>query len=231
MSLTGLACFLYKNTNMFTFSVYFSLKTKSSVALRPLRAPSCSCWRAEWKHNGRAAPALHTRRFCAASALLTRAVWNQALLKRSHVISEIFLLLQCAAAGSARALEQRRPCTSTSATMSNFYSHTLKKWSQMQPFWSQSRALCKDPCCLWEGQRDLRFYQKYLNLCSEDERKSYGFGTTWGWVINDRIFILGWTMHLSLNGFDLTAHLKVRMKSKLTLFTLLAHIASLDVNN
>ncbi len=44
-----------------------------------------------------------------------------------------------------------------------------------------------------EGLIALRFHQKYLNLCSEDERRSYEFGTTWGWVINDRIFILGWT--------------------------------------
>ncbi len=41
------------------------------------------------------------------------------------------------------------------------------------------------------------FHQKYLNLCSEDEWRSYGFGTTWGWVINDRIFIFGWTIPLS----------------------------------
>ncbi len=47
-----------------------------------------------------------------------------------------------------------------------------------------------------EGQRALRFHQKYLHLCSEDERRSYGFGTTWEWVINDRIFILGWTIAL-----------------------------------
>ncbi len=52
---------------------------------------------------------------------------------------------------------------------------------------------CKDPCCLWEGQRALRYHQKYLNLCSKDERRSNGFGTTSGWVINDRIFIFGWT--------------------------------------
>ncbi len=31
--------------------------------------------------------------------------------------------------------------------------------------------------------------QKYLNLCSEDERRSPGFGTTSGGVFNDRIFI------------------------------------------
>ncbi len=29
-----------------------------------------------------------------------------------------------------------------------------------------------------QGLRTLRSYQKYLNLCSEDERRSYGFGTT-----------------------------------------------------
>ncbi len=46
-----------------------------------------------------------------------------------------------------------------------------------------------------QGQIALRFHQKYLNLCSEDERRFYVFGTTWGWVINDIIFILGWTNH------------------------------------
>ncbi len=29
-----------------------------------------------------------------------------------------------------------------------------------------------------EGLRGLRFNQKYLNLCSKDERRSYKFGTT-----------------------------------------------------
>ncbi len=50
---------------------------------------------------------------------------------------------------------------------------------------------------LSECQIALRFHQKHLNLWSEDERRSYGFGTTWGWVINDRIFILRWTNPLS----------------------------------
>ncbi len=45
--------------------------------------------------------------------------------------------------------------------------------------------------------RKLGFYQKYLNLCSEDEQRSYGFGATWGRVVNDRIFIFGWTIPLS----------------------------------
>ncbi len=52
-----------------------------------------------------------------------------------------------------------------------------------------------------QGQRALWFHQKYLNLCSEDERRSYGFGTTWGWVIKDRIVILGWTIPLSSSFF------------------------------
>ncbi len=52
-------------------------------------------------------------------------------------------------------------------------------------------------CCLWEGQRALGFHHKYLNLCSEDERRFYGFGLTWGWGINDRIFIFGWTIPLN----------------------------------
>ncbi len=44
----------------------------------------------------------------------------------------------------------------------------------------------------------LRIYFYYVcNLCSEDERRSYGFGKTWGWVINDRIFIFGWTIPLT----------------------------------
>ncbi len=34
-------------------------------------------------------------------------------------------------------------------------------------------------------QNALGFHQKYLHFCSEDEQRSYRFGTTWGWVIND----------------------------------------------
>ncbi len=43
-----------------------------------------------------------------------------------------------------------------------------------------------------EGQKAIGFHQKYLNLCYKDEQRSYGFGTKWEWVINDRItFFLG----------------------------------------
>ncbi len=60
---------------------------------------------------------------------------------------------------------------------------------------------CKDPCCLWEGQRALGIHKKYLNLCSEDERRSYGFGMTWRWVVNDRINFFCWTIPLSSSVF------------------------------
>ncbi len=40
-------------------------------------------------------------------------------------------------------------------------------------------------------------HKKYLHLFSESEWRSYRFGTTWGWVINDRIFILGRAISLS----------------------------------
>ncbi len=37
---------------------------------------------------------------------------------------------------------------------------------------------------------------KYLPLCSVEQTHSYRFGTTWGWVYDDRIFIFGWTIPL-----------------------------------
>ncbi len=49
-----------------------------------------------------------------------------------------------------------------------------------------------------QGQKALGFHQKYLNLCFENERRSNWFGTTWRWVINDRIKIFGLTIPLTL---------------------------------
>ncbi len=63
------------------------------------------------------------------------------------------------------------------------------------PFWALNIVV---PLLSMQGQKALSYFfiKKYLNLCSEDEWMSYGFGTTWGWVINDRIFIFGWTIPL-----------------------------------
>ncbi len=43
----------------------------------------------------------------------------------------------------------------------------------------------------------LQTFFKYLPLCSAEQRHSYRFGTTWGWVNDDTIFIFGWTIPLS----------------------------------
>ncbi len=48
------------------------------------------------------------------------------------------------------------------------------------------------------------FHPKYLKLCSEDKLGFYGFGTTWGYVINDKMFIFGCSNPLK--------HLKVMQK-------------------
>ncbi len=37
---------------------------------------------------------------------------------------------------------------------------------------------CFSCIAVYARSESLRFHQKYLNLCSEDERRSYGFGTT-----------------------------------------------------
>ncbi len=42
-------------------------------------------------------------------------------------------------------------------------------------------------------QPGYKLSSKYLPLCSAEQRHSYRFGTTWGWVNDDRIFIFGWT--------------------------------------
>ncbi len=52
-----------------------------------------------------------------------------------------------------------------------------------------------------QGQKALRLHQKYLHLCSKDEQRSSKFGTTWGWVINDRTFIFGWKMPLTVQNW------------------------------
>ncbi len=58
------------------------------------------------------------------------------------------------------------------------------------PFWALNVVVV---LLSMEGQKALGFHPKYLNLCSDDEGRSYGFGTTWVWVIDDIIFIFGGT--------------------------------------
>ncbi len=53
---------------------------------------------------------------------------------------------------------------------------------------------CVSCFTVYEVQKALRFHLKYLHLCSKDEQRSYGFGTTCGWVIHDSF----WTIPLRL---------------------------------
>ncbi len=62
------------------------------------------------------------------------------------------------------------------------------------PFWALNVSVA---LLYMQGQKAPGFHQKCLNLCSKDERSSYRFGTIWGWVSNDRIFIIGWTIFLN----------------------------------
>ncbi len=45
-------------------------------------------------------------------------------------------------------------------------------------------------------QPGYKLSSEYLPLCSAEQRHSYRFGTTWGWVNDDRIFIFGWSIPL-----------------------------------
>ncbi len=45
-------------------------------------------------------------------------------------------------------------------------------------------------------QLGYKLSSKYLHLCSAEQRYSYRFGNTWGWVNDDRIFIFWWTFPL-----------------------------------
>ncbi len=46
-------------------------------------------------------------------------------------------------------------------------------------------------------QPGYKLSSKYLHLCSAEQRHSYRFGTSWGWVNDDRIFIFGWAIPLN----------------------------------
>ncbi len=55
-------------------------------------------------------------------------------------------------------------------------------------------------CCIDYFNNVLTYLPAFLGLerggCAAVYARSYGFGMTWGWVINDRIFIFGWTLSL-----------------------------------
>jgi len=57
----------------------------------------------------------------------------------------------------------------------DYFNDVFNNFSRLASF-NFSRTLWSLVC---RSDPALRFHQKYLNLCSEDERGSYGVGTTW----------------------------------------------------
>ncbi len=77
-------------------------------------------------------------------------------------------------------------------------------WTQRKIFWRMRETeqfwiiVIFSPTMEVNGapkQPDYKLTSKYLPLCSE-QRHSYRFGSTWGWVNDDRIFIFGCTVPL-----------------------------------
>ncbi len=106
--------FFLQEYNMFIISglrsVFFF--TKSFVMLSPLRAPSRSCWRSDYKQ---ALPTKHSRW----KRLSSRDQWNltPATMCRGSAVHAVWS--RCFG-----------PRTRPNETTSNFNSHSLDKWSQ-----------------------------------------------------------------------------------------------------
>jgi len=99
----------------------------------------------------------------------------------------------------------------TNTALNEYYSNSISyklvyslMTHEVSFFWSVTRQLAIDfhgtfvtmqvNCNrqLWAYQH----YSKYL-LCSTEEINTYSFGTTWGLVNDDKMFILGWTIPLT----------------------------------
>ncbi len=77
-------------------------------------------------------------------------------------------------------------------------------WTQRKIFWRMRETeQYFSPTIEVNGvpkQPDYKLSSKYLPLCSE-QTHSYRFGSTWGWINDDRIYIFGCTVSLSYDGF------------------------------
>ncbi len=66
-------------------------------------------------------------------------------------------------------------------------------------------------------QPGYKLSSEYLPLCSAEQRNSYRFGTTWGWVNDDRIFIFGWTVPLNVKKSDIIFYNRTGVKTAFVL--------------
>ncbi len=66
------------------------------------------------------------------------------------------------------------------------------------PFWAWQHFSCIT-AYIGRVRKLFDFIENTLICVNElDEWRYYGFGMTWGWVINDRILIFGWTIPLKI---------------------------------
>ncbi len=79
----------------------------------------------------------------------------------------------------------------------------MSHWLFLQcPYYLSGPWMFQLRCCLCRVRK--------LNLSSEDEQWSYRFGTTWGWVINYRIFHFVWTFPLNNGEWRFKAYVILR---------------------
>ncbi len=74
----------------------------------------------------------------------------------------------------------------------------LPKMKMLPPSWFKKIfwgiCFCPYTESHWCPKQQIQWLLKYFLLCSTEKRKSYMFGTTWGWVNDDIIFIFGLTI-------------------------------------
>ncbi len=56
-----------------------------------------------------------------------------------------------------------------------FKLNVMKLYDYKNNFCAPKKKKMIMPLSCMEGQKALEFHQRYLNLCSEDEQRSYGF--------------------------------------------------------
>ncbi len=64
------------------------------------------------------------------------------------------------------------------------------------PYYLSGPLTCQLCCCLFRKRKHLDFIKNILICVLKMNEGLYGFGTRWRWVINDRVFIFGWTIPL-----------------------------------
>ncbi len=163
-----------------------------------------------WRHLVYVQIQVHICVFCVSSFTCIRCLHldqsTQYLVLRIGIEVPISLVLVTSDNKGLLLLHMRHDTPQGKAEETNFWSryfccffaHKKYSLSFVKIHWSTDVTwiiLTMSLLCSWalivvgplpsmQGQKALGFHQKYLNLCSDDERRSYGFGTTRGLAIN-----------------------------------------------